>query len=91
MITTRRLEGDRFAAKKARDLDPEVRRGGGRAMVAEGEAWGELWRDHQNQYFEEHGLGLRVDSTATYAAPHSMLYILFSEATPIAMIETETR
>ncbi len=70
LITTRRLEGDRFAAKKARDLDPEVRRGGGRAMVAEGEAWGELWRDHQNQYFEEHGLGLRVDSTATYAAPH---------------------
>jgi hypothetical protein len=25
MITTRRIEGDRLAAKKARDLDPEVR------------------------------------------------------------------
>jgi Ti-type conjugative transfer relaxase TraA len=70
LITTRRLEGDRFAAKKARDLDPEVRRAGGRAMVAEGEAWGELWRDHQNRYFAEHGLGLRVDPTAAYAAPH---------------------
>jgi Ti-type conjugative transfer relaxase TraA len=70
LITTRRLEGDRFAAKKARDLDPEVRRAGGRAMVAEGEAWGELWRDHQNRYFEEHGLALRVDPIAAYAAPH---------------------
>jgi len=70
LITTRRLEGDRFAAKKARDLDPAVRRAGGRAMVAEGEAWGELWRDHQNRYFEEHELALRVDPTAAYAAPH---------------------
>jgi len=55
LITTRRLEGEGFAAKKARDLDPEVRRAGGRAVVADGEAWGELWRDHQNQYFVEHG------------------------------------
>jgi hypothetical protein len=39
-------------------------------MVTEGEAWGELWRDHQNRYFAEHGLGLRVDPTAAYAAPH---------------------
>jgi hypothetical protein len=70
LITTRRLEGDRFVAKKARDLDPEVRRAGDRAMVAEGEAWGELWCDHQNRYFEEHGLALRVDPTAAYAAPH---------------------
>jgi hypothetical protein len=70
LITTRRLEGEGFAATKARDLDPEVRRAGGRAVVAEGEAWGELWRDHQNRYFQEHGLGLRVDPTAAYAAPH---------------------
>ena len=49
LITTRRIEGERFAAKKARDLDPEVRRAGGRAVVADGEAWGALWRDHQNR------------------------------------------
>jgi hypothetical protein len=39
LITTRRLEGEQFNAKKARDLDPEVRRAGGRAVVADGEAW----------------------------------------------------
>jgi Ti-type conjugative transfer relaxase TraA len=70
LITTRRLEGEGFAAKKARDLDPEVRRAGGRAVVADGEAWGELWRDHQNRYFVEHGLSIRVDSTATHAEEH---------------------
>lgn len=35
LITTRRLEGERFAVKKARDLDPELRRAGGRALVAD--------------------------------------------------------
>jgi Ti-type conjugative transfer relaxase TraA len=70
LITTRRLDGDQFSAKKARDLDPEVRRAGGRAIVADGEAWGELWRDHQNRYFREHGLDLEVDPTASHPAPH---------------------
>ncbi|HXC13899.1 MAG TPA: MobA/MobL family protein, partial [Stellaceae bacterium] len=70
LITTRRLEGDRFAAKKARDLDPAVRSTKGRAIVADGEAWGELWRDHQNRYFREHGIDLEVDPTAAYPAPH---------------------
>jgi Ti-type conjugative transfer relaxase TraA len=70
LITTRRIEGTQFAAKKARDLDPEVRHAGGRAVVADGEVWGELWRDHQNRYFVEHGLGIRVDPTATHAQEH---------------------
>ncbi len=70
LITTRRIEGDRFSAKKARDLDPEVRRAGGRAVVGDAEAWGVLWRDHQNRYFREHGLDLQVDPTATHAAEH---------------------
>jgi Ti-type conjugative transfer relaxase TraA len=70
LITTRRLEGARFAIKKARDLDPDVRRVGGRAVVAEGELWGELWRDHQNRYFVEHGLGIQVDPVATHAEEH---------------------
>ena len=39
-------------------------------MVADGEVWGELWRDHQNRYFVEHGLGIRVDPTATHAQQH---------------------
>jgi Ti-type conjugative transfer relaxase TraA len=70
LITTRRLEGEGFSAKKARDLDPEVRRAGGRAVVADGEAWGELWRDHQNRYFAEHGIDARVDPAATHAQQH---------------------
>jgi Ti-type conjugative transfer relaxase TraA len=70
LITTRRIEGTQFAAKKARDLDPEVRHAGGRAVVADGEVWGELWRDHQNRYFVEHGLGIRVDPAATHAQAH---------------------
>ena len=70
LITTRRLEGDEFSAKKARDLDPEVRSAGGRARVADGAAWGALWSEHQDQYFREHGLDARVDPTATHAQEH---------------------
>ena len=70
LITTRRLEGEGFAAKKARDLDPEVRRAGGRAVVADGEAWGELWRDHQNRFFIHHGIDARVDPIASHAGEH---------------------
>ena len=70
LITTRRLEGDALSAKKARDLDPEVRSAGGRARVADGAAWGKLWREHQDQYFREHGLNARVHPTATHAEAH---------------------
>ena len=70
LITTRRLEGEGFAAKKARDLDPEVRRAGGRAVVADGEAWGELWRDHQNRFFINHGIDARVDPIAAHTGEH---------------------
>src|SRR5271165_2415886 len=70
LITTRRIRGDAFSAKKARDLDPEVRRAGGRAVVSEGEVWGELWRAHQDRYFQEHGLDLRVDPTAAHPGEH---------------------
>jgi Ti-type conjugative transfer relaxase TraA len=70
LITTRRLGEDGFAAKKARDLDPVIKRGGGRAIVAEGEAWGQLWRDHQNRYFAEQGLSIRVDATSAVPQEH---------------------
>ena len=70
LITTRRIEGDELSAKKARDLDPEVRSAGGRARVADGAAWGALWGEHQDQYFREHGLDVRVDAAATHAEEH---------------------
>ncbi len=70
LITTRRIEGDRFAAKKARDLDPEVRRAGVRTLVTDAETWGETWRAHQDRYFQEHGIELRVDATAAHPGEH---------------------
>jgi Ti-type conjugative transfer relaxase TraA len=70
LITTRRIDRDGLNAKKARDLNPEVRSTGGRARVADGAAWGELWRDHQDQYFRERGLEARVDRIATLSQEH---------------------
>ena len=70
LITTRRIEGDRLAAKKARDLDPEVRKAGTRTLVTDAEAWGETWRAHQDRYFAEHGIELRVDATAAHPGEH---------------------
>ncbi|RWD60432.1 MAG: MobA/MobL protein, partial [Mesorhizobium sp.] len=70
LITTRRLGDDGFAAKKARDLDPVIKRSAGRATVAEGEAWGVLWRDHQNQYFASQGFSIRVDATSAVPQEH---------------------
>ena len=55
-------------AKKARDLDPEVRRAGGRAVVGgrprPGASCGATTR---TAISAEHGLDLRVDPTATHA------------------------
>ena len=70
LITTRRVEGEGFAAKKARDLDPVVRQAGTRAYVTDAEAWGELWRTHQERYFQEHGYDIGVDPTAPHAGEH---------------------
>jgi len=70
LVTTRRVEGDHFAAKKARELDPEVKSLRGRGVVTDGEHWGAAWRDHQNRYFTEHGLELRVDATSAVAQQH---------------------
>ncbi len=70
LITTRRIEGDHLAARKARDLDPEVRKAGARTLVTDAEAWGETWRAHQDRYFQEHGIGVRVDATAAHPGEH---------------------
>ncbi len=70
LITTRRIEGDQLAAKKARDLEPEVRKAGTRTLVTDAEAWGETWRAHQDRYFAEHGIELRVDATAAHPGEH---------------------
>ena len=70
LITTRRLTATGFEAKKARDLDPEVATAKGRAFVSDGERWGELWRQEQDEYFREQGLSLRVDPTQAKPERH---------------------
>lgn len=70
LITTRRVEGAGLSAKKARDLDPEVRKGSDGPVVAEAEAWGATWRDHQNMYFAAQGWAIRVDATNAVPAEH---------------------
>ena len=41
-----------------------MRQAGNRALVTEAAVWGELWRAHQDRYFAEQGLELRVDTIA---------------------------
>jgi hypothetical protein len=38
--------------------------------VTEADASGALWRDHQNRYFAEHGLDIRVDATSAVPQKH---------------------
>ncbi len=70
LVTTRRIEGGQLSARKARDLDPEVCRAGVRTLVTDAEAWGETWRAHQDRFFQEHGIALRVDATAAHPGEH---------------------
>jgi Ti-type conjugative transfer relaxase TraA len=70
LITTRRVEGGRLSARKARDLDPEVRSFKGGVAVTDGERWGALWAAHQDAYFAEHGLKVRVEATAAVPGKH---------------------
>ena len=68
LVTTRRFseEGLGLSSKKARDLEPEVRKG----LVVEADVWGELWRDVQNTYFEEKGYDIRVDPIGIVPQEH---------------------
>jgi Ti-type conjugative transfer relaxase TraA len=68
LITTRRFKenGLELDDHKARDLMPVVK--GGR--VISGEHWGKLWAQHQNAFFEQKGLSLRVDAEGVVAQKH---------------------
>ena len=58
LVTTRRFTQDgKELGEKARDIVPVIRLG----KVISGPNWEKAWTDHQNQYFEEKGIGLRVD------------------------------
>ncbi|MDB2613918.1 AAA family ATPase [Chlamydiales bacterium] len=68
LTPTRRFNetGDDFELKKSRDLFSDVRNG----KVVNGQRWGELWRDHQNEYFISKGLDLRVDDNGVIPQIH---------------------
>lgn len=70
LITTRRLTDEGFAARKAVELDPQVRTIHGRRLVVEAELWGSEWRDFQNEWFRSHNKGLAVDPVAPYPGEH---------------------
>gem|GEM_PF-2019441 len=66
MVTTRRLIGDEFDRKKARDLDPKVIRG----RVDPDKVWHDEWRTMQNTYFLEKDLKLEVDPSGLVNQVH---------------------
>ena len=70
IVSTRRVNSQGLEDRKARDLDPEVRRAGGKSFVTEADRWGEIWREHQNAYFRSHGMVVRVDPPAIHTGPH---------------------
>ena len=66
LLTTRRLVGNKFSRTKARDLDPEIKF----KKVQENDAWGEKWRNTQNQYFKDKGLDISVDDNGIISQIH---------------------
>lgn len=69
LLTTRRVVGDRFDVKKARDLNPSFANvfGQNKGFVALEDAWGPAWRESQDRFFVEHNIDLKVD--ANYIVP----------------------
>jgi Ti-type conjugative transfer relaxase TraA len=67
LISTRRLEKNRFSKHKARDLNPTF----ANKNIVEKEFWGEQWRNFQNQYFRENELNLLVDANHLITDRHT--------------------
>jgi Ti-type conjugative transfer relaxase TraA len=70
LVTLRRIEGDRFATKKALDLNPQFGRFGAKRYVNDGWPISTTWRDHQNAFFRASGYEVRVDATAPTRGEH---------------------
>lgn len=68
LTPTRRFKenGSELEDHKARDLMPVIRGG----KVISGQNWGKLWTQHQNQFFEDKGLDLRVDENGIISQKH---------------------
>ena len=70
LVSTRRVDGNGLAARKARDLNPAFTRSVDGGLHVDGERWGVLWAEHQNRYFEAQGLELRVDRNGVVHQEH---------------------
>jgi len=68
LLTTRRFKenGLEFEDGKARDMVPRINKG----RVVAGPDWGKLWAEHQNHFFQEKGLDLRVDTNGIVPQEH---------------------
>lgn len=67
LITTRRFDASgKELGDKARDLMPRIQYG----KVISGKDWGKAWTSHQNAFFKEKGIALRVDHDGIVPQEH---------------------
>ena len=73
LVTMRKLGPEGFAARKSRDLEPEVttvKGPKGSYKRVDGEHWGKTWAAEQQEYFREQGLDMKVDPTQAIPEDH---------------------
>lgn len=69
LVTPRRVGALGLERRRYQGLDPTLRKG----AVVDALEWGRLWGLHQNLFFAEHGLELRVRPRALFSAPKEPL------------------
>lgn len=69
LVTPRQLGPLGLARRRYQGIDPTIRNG----AVVDGLNWGLLWGVHQNHFFAEHGLELRVRPRALFSVPRAPL------------------
>lgn len=69
LVTPRRVGALGLERRRYQGLDPTLRKG----AVVDALNWGLLWGLHQNLFFAEHGLELRVRPRAPFSAPREPL------------------
>ena len=79
-MTTRYIEPYGMG-EKARDMNGLFAKG----YVMDGERWGEIWRDYQNDYFMKNGLDIRVDEISLVPGEHIGPQRLRTEADVLAI------
>mgnify|MGYP003645116169 CR=1 FL=1 len=86
LVTTRRINAGGMG-EKARDMNGLFAKG----YVMDGEKWGEVWRDYQNDYFIRQGLDVRVDEISLIPTEHIGPQRLRTEADVLAINRNQER